>query len=91
MKNKRLYSIDFLKFIFAVLIAYSHFGVNLPGATIAVDFFFIISGFFLGRKYYKCSFKKNEQYNQENYTLDHIQKLYPHYIFHLLLCFATTW
>lgn len=86
----RIYSIDFLKLFFAYLIAYSHFGINLPGANIAVVFFFIISGFFLARKYYAKShpFSEKKVYNETRYTVDHIKSLYPHYIFSLTLMFG---
>ena len=86
----RIYSIDFFKLFFAYLIAYSHFGINLPGANIAVVFFFIISGFFLARKYYakSHSFSKEKVYNEKTYTIDHIKSLYPHYIFSLILMFG---
>ena len=36
---KRIYSIDFLKLLFAYLIAFSHININLPGAACAVVFF----------------------------------------------------
>ncbi len=49
---KRLYSIDFLKLIFAYVIAYFHFGHTIaPGPTVTVQIFFFISGFFLAKKF----------------------------------------
>ena len=82
---KRIYSLDFFKLLFAYLIALGHFGVNVsPGGGITVQLFFIISGFFLGKKFYE---KRNagqlSEYNQWVYTKEHIKSLFPHYIFSL--------
>ena len=49
---KRRYSFDVLKFVFSIMIALYHFGVYIPGVSYAVQFFFMISGYFLGRKIY---------------------------------------
>lgn len=80
---KRIYSLDFLKLVFAYVIAFFHFGTMIaPGPTVTVQIFFIISGFFLGKKFYtkSCSDSGN-QYTAWNYTLDHVRGLYPHYLF----------
>lgn len=86
---KRLYSLDFLKLIFAYVIAYFHFGHTIaPGPTVTVQIFFFISGFFLARKYYSRSYSDGgAHYNQWNYTLDHVKGLYPHYVFAYALFF----
>lgn len=89
----RIYSIDFLKLIFALLIALGHESASfyLPGEKYAVDFFFVISGFFLARKFYsklKLSKEEVEKYNRGggyNYTKEHIKQLYPHYLFSLII------
>ena len=80
---KRLYSIDFLKLVFAYVIAYFHFGHTIaPGPTVTVQIFFFISGFFLAKKFYSRSFADHgEGYTAWNYTLDHVKGLYPHYVF----------
>lgn len=80
---KRLYSIDFLKLIFAYIIAYFHFGHTIaPGPTVTVQIFFFISGFFLAKKYYAVSHAdQGANYNQWDYTLSHVKGLYPHYVF----------
>lgn len=86
---KRIYSIDFLKLLFAYLIAFSHININLPGAACAVVFFFIISGYFLSKKFYSKKQKNaNNTYNGALYTIDHMKSLYPHYIFSLIVMFA---
>lgn len=84
---KRIYSIDLFKLIFAYFIALGHFGIELtPGAEATVQIFFIISGFFLAKKFYsKRAKQENDGYNQWNYTLDHVKSLYPHYLFSLLV------
>jgi len=84
----RIYSIDLLKFIFAMLVVFAHMDINYLGANVAVDFFFVFSGFFLARKFYSKSCKDPAQYNQFNYTADHVKKLYPQYIFSLLVLLA---
>ena len=53
---KRIYSIDLFKLVFAYVIAFFHYGTTIsPGPTAAVQIFFLISGFFLARKYYSRS------------------------------------
>ena len=85
----RIYSIDLLKLLFAYLIAFSHLNIYLPGAGSAVAFFFIISGYFLARKYYSKKIANEKgAYNGALYTLEHIKSLYPHYIFSLVVMFA---
>lgn len=81
----RIYSIDVLKFIFAMLVVFSHMDIDYPGAGVAVDFFFVFSGFFLAKKFYSKSAENPQHYNQFKYTADHIKKLYPQYIFSLLV------
>lgn len=79
-----------LKFIFAIIIAYGHFGFVLPGSPTAVIFFFIISGFFLGKKYYSKSHTLSDKskYNERHYTIDHLKTLYPHYLFSLAVMYG---
>lgn len=89
---KRVYSLDLLKLIFAYVIAFFHFGTTIvPGPTATVQIFFIISGFFLAKKYYSRSHADGgKSYDQWNYTLDHVKSLYPHYLLSLLLFFLYT-
>ena len=84
---KRIYSFDVFKLFFAYLIALFHFGTELPpGPVITVQLFFIISGFFLGKKFYdKYQADPNNGYDQICYTRDHIKSLYPHYVFSLIV------
>jgi len=94
---KRIYSLDLFKLYFAYVIAFGHFGgIDLPGASFAVKLFFVISGFFLARKFYAKSyiadglFTSQNRYSHKNYTLDHIKQLFPHYLFSFLVMFIYT-
>ncbi len=74
---KRLYSIDFLKLIFAYVIAYFHFGHTIaPGPTVTVQIFFFISGFFLAKKFYG----RTESDSAWDYTLNRVKGLFPPYL-----------
>lgn len=84
MSSKRIYSFDVLKVLFAILIALSHFQIYVPGFDVAVEFFFILSGFFLANKFFSKK-EKNQEQNSWEYTKDHIKKLYPHYIYSLVV------
>lgn len=89
---RRIYSVDVLKLVFAYVIAFFHFGTTIaPGPTITVQIFFIFSGFFLGKKYYSRSHKNGGgDYDQWDYTLDHVKALYPQYLLALVLFFGYT-
>ena len=90
--KKRICSIDVLKLVFAYIIAFFHFGTTIaPGPTVAVQVFFIISGFFLGKKFYARSFADGgKSYGAWDYTLDHVSSIYPHYLFSLAAFFLYT-
>lgn len=81
---KRNYSLDVMKLVFAYIVALFHFGITIPpGAGVSVEIFFIISGFFLARKFYSV---QDANYSAWNYTLHHVKQLLPHYLFsHLVL------
>lgn len=87
---KRIYSLDFLKLFFAYIIAFYHFGWELsPGPVITVQIFFIVSGFFLGKKFYAKSHADcGETYGPWQYTLDHAKSIYPIYLFSVLAFFC---
>lgn len=87
-ERRRCGSLDILKLILAYGIAFFHLGQPIPpGPTVSVQVFFLISGFFLGRKFYARSYPDPEGYTAWNYTLDHIKALYPHYLFSLAAMF----
>lgn len=79
---KRNYSLDLIKLFLAYVIVLFHFGLPIaPGPTVTVQIFFVISGYFLARKYYKNSHEDPEKrYGPWQYTWDHVGSLYPHYL-----------
>lgn len=83
MNGKRLYSLDVLKLFLAYVVAYFHSNMEfMPGPTVSVQIFFIISGFFLAKKFYARSYDDHGlAYSAWDYTLDHARGLYPHYLF----------
>ena len=83
MKSKRVYSLDLIKLVLAYVIAFFHCDMTIaPGPTVTVQVFFIISGFFLGRKFYAATYPDPlRSYRAWDYTLDHVKKIYPHYFF----------
>lgn len=76
MANNRLLSVEALRFIFMTIIALWHFGRINPftHGYIAVDFFFILSGYFLYRSYIK------HKYDAFSYTVAKLKRFYPEYI-----------
>ena len=84
---KRSYSLDFIRLILAFVVAGFHFGVTMPpGPRVTVQIFFVISGYFLGRKFYTRTYPDGEQkYTAWRYTIDHIRSLYPHMVLALVL------
>ena len=85
--------IDFWKFIFAVYIVIYHYLGHArsitTGGYISVEFFFIVSGYFMMHQFETYMSKDGEK---EKYPLYHIQKrfarLYPIYIFAYLISLA---
>lgn len=82
MNSKRFYALDVLKLFLAYVIAFFHSRMEfMPGPTVTVQLFFMISGFFLARKFYARSFAdQGQSYGAWEYTLDHIRSMYPHYL-----------
>ena len=81
---KRNYSVDFVKFLFAVMIAIGHFtGVDgiISGGKI-VNLFFVMSGYFLVN-----SFNSGKYENSWQFTFQRIKRIYPYYIFAFIIIF----
>lgn len=81
----RNYTIDFFRMIFIIIICIYHFQdiINVKfvqSGFLCVEFFFILSGFYL----YK-SFKKNKECDNLQYTIKKVKRMYPHYIFSLFV------
>lgn len=84
--NKRNYTIDFFRMIFMIIICIHHIQGRLEfkfiqSGYICVEFFFILSGFYLYR-----SFKKNKELDGIKYTLKKVKRMYPHYVFSFIVC-----
>ena len=59
MEKKRVYSLDVIRVLLCIVIAFDHAEIFLePGAGVAVLFFFVLSGFFLGKKFYEAPEEK---------------------------------
>ena len=85
----RVKSIDFFKIIFTFLVVFAHMDISYPGNNVAVDFFFVFTGFFLAKKFYDQSWQKGDNaVNQFQYTARRVKVLYPQYIFSLLVLFV---
>lgn len=70
--------------ILAYVVAFGHVKMPIrPGSTVSVQIFFILSGFFLAKKFYS----REETYSAWDYTLDHVRSIYPHYAFSCTVLF----
>lgn len=88
MNNKRSYSLDAAKLWMACSVALWHSGLELyPDADVIVDIFFLISGFFLARKF---EAKQDFPYSALDYTVDHIRPMYPHFLAATVVIFLYT-
>lgn len=93
---KKILAFDSLRFIACMIIVVYHAGINIYGydtpmcfksAGLAVEVFFVLSGFLLANSYYKSLTNGlSGLENSKNYFLTRIKRLYPEYIFALLLC-----
>lgn len=73
--NRRIVSVDFFRFLFMLQICLWHLGKCMGimnHGYIAVEFYFILSGYFI----YKSSVKKNAK-GVFDYTWDKIKRFYP--------------
>lgn len=88
--NKRYCSLDIAKFAFTMMVAVFHFwdNYNQParGGFIAVEFFFIVSGFFLMKQHAE----QIRRVTPMRFTWLRVKKYYPHYIFSFLMLFLVS-
>lgn len=86
--------LDFYRFIFALIVVFSHYQGQLASKTayLAVDFFFVLSGFVLAYAY--ADKVENENF-AKNFLIDRVARLYPLYFLFMLItlvlniiCFA---
>ncbi|MCI8623295.1 MAG: acyltransferase [Provencibacterium sp.] len=80
--SSRNNSIELWRFCFAIGVAIMHFGYY-NGFYIAVDFFFMLSGFLLVK-----SIEKRPQQSVLDIFLNKIRTIYPHYILSFLCLFV---
>lgn len=87
--NKRIVSVDFFRFLFMLQICLWHYGKCMgimSHGYIAVEFFFILSGFFL----YKSSVKKNAK-GVFDYTWDKVKRFYPEVLLTTFPAWGVCW
>ena len=99
---KKIVAFDSLRFIACLFIIWHHTGINIYGfhslpysyfltAGLAVEIFFVLSGFLLAKSYYKSlNNGLSAADNCKNYFFNRIKRLYPEYIFAMLLCALLT-
>jgi len=77
----RISSIEFLRFVFMVLICLGHYGnINIPHFYLGVEFFFIVAGVFL----YKA-FVNHPDLTAGKFSANRLKKLFPEYIIVLFI------
>lgn len=97
MNSKRYILVDLIKFYMSIVILIFHYnlfllGGNHPymfkGGYLAVDVFFIISGFFLGKTIF---WREKEQINVLRILFGKIRNLYLHYFLALAIIATFMW
>ena len=86
-------AVDFMKFVFSVIIVLFHTYRILPRGYLGVEFFFVVSGYFMSAHYYN---------NKEKYSIDNlgkstllfvknkISKILPNYYIAWIIAFIVT-
>lgn len=85
---KRNGFIDFLKFIFAIIILIHHswqFFPILPIGYIGVEFFFLVTGWFMAKKFYNFEPNENIFVITRNYIIRKVKIFYLEYIVAIFL------
>lgn len=83
----RNYAIDFIRMVCTLIICLHHFQEHIntywiQNGQICVEFFFILSGFYLYRTYIN-----NKDMTTIEFTKKRIRRLYPYYIYSLIVIF----
>ncbi len=91
MNTKRNGTIDLLKFAFTVMVMLYHTGYCFKGGYIAVDFFFIVSGFLMAKSM-KKSINNGVAIGTDtvNFILQKAKGIFPFYISAWLITFIAT-
>src|SRR5674476_53751 len=92
---KRNNNVEFWRFIFTVIVCLFHFSGTyfsgksyFSGGYIAVEFFYILSGFLLMSSQTKSELSPGSKRSAAKYTFERLKILYPHYIFSFAVIFA---
>lgn len=88
---QRFVVLDFLRFLFALMVfwGHAHGFISVPRAYLAVDYFFILSGFVLCHAYAK---RLQREKFLSNFVKDRVARLYPLHLFVLIvLVFMNFW
>lgn len=81
--NGKFHVLDSLRGVAALSIAYLHFGIgSFGGGYLAVDFFFVLSGFILAYSYHD---ETRLSRSPGQFVINRIARLYPLHIFTLIL------
>lgn len=79
----KFHVLDALRGIAALCVAYLHFGVDKVGGYLAVDFFFVLSGFILAYSYHNDSTPAR---STAEFVINRIARLYPLHLVTFMLC-----
>lgn len=100
--NKHIVAFDSLRFIFCIFVILHHIGINiysfhgLPNpyfltAHLAVECFFVLSGFLLAKHFFSVKITdSNAGEEVGRFFLKRLKRLYPEYLFALIVCFVLT-
>ena len=96
MTKKRNGEIDLLRFIFSSMIVIHHYNASfnfniLENGYIAVEFFFLLSGYLMAQSAYKITSKKDKLESSEiadstwSFIIKKVKAFYPYYAFAVIL------
>lgn len=72
----------------AYIVALFHLGISFTlSAGVCVDIFFMISGFYLGRRFYTSSYCKENGITAWDFSLSHAKSIFPHYLYSMVVFF----
>lgn len=98
MRKNRIYTIDFYRFIFILLICFLHFEYPYCGKQIyficgylAVDFYFILSGFLLSRNVLENDENNSISIMSVKFIVNKIKRYYIFYIYAYIVMLLYTW
>ena len=102
MENKKIIAFDTFRFFMSIAIILHHIGINIYSfhnlqnnffmtADLAVECFFILSGFLLALNFSRIDFSYNQSCDvAQKFFFKKIKRLWPEYIVAMLLCALLT-